>query len=167
MLSAQPLHPEVLRVPLVVKRPGVRPWTNDALVSHMDLAPTLLSTVGVQPLARLDGAHLDALPDQRGLLHECGWHVGVNFACATVHKGLMYTYNLSSDADELFDLGHPDAPNISSDPRRRECIAKLGSILSGDPRWLGYWHSFRIDRYTELPVFDDADPQIQSGRTPH
>ena len=76
----------------------------------------------------------------------------------------MYTYNLSSDADELYDLSHADAPNIASDERRRECIAKLGAILSNDPRWLGYWHSFRIDRYHELPKFDDADPQIQSGR---
>jgi hypothetical protein len=83
---------------------------------------------------------------------------------------LLYTYNLSSAADELFDLRDTDAANVAVDPARTmdrtEMIGKLGRILERDPRWLGYWHSFRIDRYFELPRFDDGDPQLQSGRTP-
>jgi hypothetical protein len=57
----------------------------------------------------------------------------------------LYTYNLASDSDELYDL------------------ASLATILQNDTRWLAYRHSFRIDRYFELPRFEDADPQLQSG----
>jgi arylsulfatase A-like enzyme len=172
------LHPEVLRVPLVMKMPGKRGVAAvDAPVCHMDLAPTLLSMTGIEPMARMDGIPLhDHLagrpaPQDRDLLFECGWHVGVNFACATQRRTpdgrhLLYTYNLSSNADELFDMNDPDARNLAASAKkdRQDMIGKLGGILQRDPRWLGYWHSFRIDHYAELPKVEDADPQIQKPR---
>jgi hypothetical protein len=30
-------------------------------------------------------------------------------------------------------------------------IGRLGAVLERDPRWLGYWSSFRIDTYFDLP----------------
>jgi arylsulfatase A-like enzyme len=174
------LHPEVLRVPMIVKPAGrTAVKTVDAPVCHMDVAPTLLSMTGIEPMARMDGIPLQdhlagkPVPQDRDLLFECGWHVGVNFACATQMRRndgshLLYTYNLSSNADELYDLTETDASNLAADQRRqndkKEMIAKLGGILESDPRWLGYWHSFRIDKNHELPRFEDADPQLQSGR---
>jgi arylsulfatase A-like enzyme len=169
------LHPEVLRVPLLIKMPrakGAR--TVDVAVSHLDVAPTLLSMVGVEPMARQDGIplhdHLAGRPpaDNRELLFECGWHVGVNFACATQAtrsdgRRLLYAYNMSSMHDELFDLAHDDASNLRDDSARRDMIRKLGSMLERDGRWLGYWHSFRIDHYFDLPRMIDRDPQLKSG----
>jgi len=45
----------VVRVPLVMRIPGVAPTTIDALVSHVDLAPSVLSLVGAMPPAGIDG----------------------------------------------------------------------------------------------------------------
>lgn len=158
------LFPDVLRVPLVVKMPRGRHHRVEAPVSHLDLAPTLLEVAGVEPLERLDGRSLgpyleDAgAPADRELLFECGWHVGVNFACAIQRwqpggGHHLYTYNLSSTVDELYDLTAEDAENLAQRDRKlhREMVERMGAFLARDPRWIGYWHSFRTDHYFDLP----------------
>jgi len=169
------LYPDILRVPLAIKMPGVKPRSIDSPVSHLDLAPTLLEIAGVETPARLDGQSL--LPLLRGekeggdreLLFECGWHVGVNFACGFQHwspsgEHYLYAYNLSSPVDELYDLRSDDPENLAGKPEfthvRRDMIERLGAFLQRDARWLGYWHSFRIDHYHDLPKRTESDAQM-------
>jgi len=163
------LYPDVLRVPLAVKMPkssGIRHRTVDAPVSHLDIAPTLLGVAGIEPLERLDGRSL--LPHLQGaaqaadreLFFECGWHIGVNFACAIQKwtaggEHYLYSYNASSPFDELYDLTSSDAENLAHDPAHKpvhaEMVGRLGAMLERDPRWIGYSSPFRIDHYAELP----------------
>jgi len=163
------LFPDVLRVPLIIKMPrGYKVASRfvDAPVSHLDLAPTLLALCDIQPQERFDGISLlpaiekDMPARDRALLFECGWHVGVNFACGVQRLSAdgshhLYSYNLSSSTDELYDLRQEDARNLSTDPDhkqlRKQMIEYLGEVLALDSRWLGYWSSFRIDRYSDLP----------------
>ena len=161
------LYPETLRVPLAVKLPksaGQRTRQVESPVCHLDVAPTLLEMAGVHPGERLDGRSLTPLLDgqpesDRGMLFECGWHVGVNFACAfqrrTPQGHFLYSYNASSDVDELYDLASDDPLNLARLPEHRKTragmIAALGAFLERDPRWLGWWSSFRIDHYEDLP----------------
>jgi hypothetical protein len=98
-------------------------------------------------------------PD-RDLLFECGWHTGVNFACATQRwtrggEHYLYSYNCSDRYDELYDLHSTDADNLAANPdfkkTRSEMIERLGSFLQKDPRWRGYYSSFSVDHYWDLP----------------
>lgn len=163
------LYPDVLRAPLVVKMPasmGIRPHTVDAPVSLLDVAPTLLSVAGIEPQARLDGQslipHLQGTlrPADRDLIFSCGWHVGVNFACGIQRwdgsgSHHLYSYNPSSDIDELYDLNAVEAENLAQEPQyaalRNEMIDRLGTLLQSDPRWSGYWLSYRLDKFFDLP----------------
>ncbi len=172
------LHPDVVRVPLWVKMPqssGAGHRTVEVPVSHLDVAPTLLELAGVEPMARLDGRsllpHIDgtARPTNRELLFECGWHVGVNFACGIQRwepggEHWMYTYNCSDEFDELYDLNAPEPRNLARDSGNRdryvEMVRYMGEFLERDPRWRGYWHSFRLDRYEELPRQEAGDVQM-------
>ena len=172
------LFPDVLRVPLVFKMPaksGIKHKTVDAPVAHLDIAPTLLSIAGVEPQERLDGHSLvsclrgTATPSDRNFLFECGWHTGVNFACAVQRweragGHYLYSYNLSSTVDELYDLKAIDAENLALKPEhkklRTEMIQRLGVVLESDPRWIGYWHSFRVDHFFDLPKPKSGDPQM-------
>ncbi len=118
------LYPDVLRVPLMIKMPGMTPGQVEEPVSHLDIAPTLLGIAGVDPMERLDGRSLVPYlrrhvtnPD-RDLLFECGWHTGVNFACATQQwtrsgEHYLYAYNCSDRYDELYDLHSADAENLA------------------------------------------------------
>jgi hypothetical protein len=39
-------------------------------------------------------------------------------------------------------------------------IQRLGAVLESDPRWIGYWHSLRVDHFSELPKPKPGDPQM-------
>ena len=169
------LYPDVLRVPFVLKTPGVpRGTTAKETVSLLDLSQTLLDAAGIQPEAMFDGTSL--LPLIRGgtiertnrLLFFGGWHVGVNFACGIEHRTsdgghFLYAYNCSSPCDELYDLHAEDAVNLIDNKKyeavRLEMIRELGEALQKDSRWNGYWAEFRIARYEDLPK-TDGDMQL-------
>ena len=163
------LYPDVLRVPLVVKPPaamGIRGRVVQAPVSLMDIGPTILSAVGLEPEVKFDGRSLlpylqePAPSGDRDLLFFGGWHVGVNFPCGIQRwnadgSHYLYSYNCSSPVDELYDLNAVDAENLAQKPEhaalRKKMIERLGSILEADPRWTGYWAEFRIAKYFDLP----------------
>ena len=124
------LFPDVLRVPLVFKMPaksGIKHKTVAAPVAHLDFAPTLLEVAGVEPQEWLDGRSLlpdlqgTSMPSDRDFLFECGWHTGVNFARGIQHwkaarEHYLYSYNLASTVDELYDLEASDAENLAFKP---------------------------------------------------
>lgn len=163
------LYPDVLRTPLVIKPPAgmeIRPHTVEAPVSLLDIGPTVLSTVGLEPEAKMDGRSL--LPYMKGptastdrdLLFFGGWHVGVNFPCGIQQwnadgSHYLYSYDCSSPVDELYDLNAVEAENLAQKPEhaalRKKMVDRLGTALQGDPRWIGYWSEFRIAQYFELP----------------
>ncbi|MGD8239294.1 MAG: sulfatase-like hydrolase/transferase [Armatimonadota bacterium] len=171
-------HPKVARVPLSLKLPrggapaGARSVT--APVSLLDIAPTVLELAGVGPDERLDGETLTPFVEgakarrETPLLYECGWHVCPNPAVATFARLadgrlLMYTYNLTSQLDELYDLGDASHRNLAQDPEhaavKTKMIQRLAAILEPDPRWRCYWHTFRLDKFDVLGV-PDGDLQM-------
>ncbi len=171
------LHPDVLRVPMVVKLPHNAPPAHsviDTPVSLLDLSQTLLAAAGIHAEAMFDGTSL--LPvllgngplNERTLLFFGGWHVGVNFACGMQHlfpdgRHFLYAYNCSSTVDELYDLNSDDAVNLIDSPNHtdvaHEMIRRLGKALQADPRWGGYWTEFRLARFASLPLVE-GDMQL-------
>ena len=75
----------------------------------------------------------------------------------------MYTYNLTSDCDELYDLDARPMRNVAGDAEmtaaKDEMTRRLGAFLQADPRWSCYWHTFRLDKY-ELLELEGGDFQM-------
>lgn len=171
------LYPDIVRVPMVFKLPGDmqrRRATVESPVSLLDLSQTILDFAGIRPEAKFDGISLMPVlkggpgEDERTLLFFGGWHVGVNFDCGIQHRAAdgrryLYSYNCTSQIDELFDLDSDDATNLIGKPElasvRKELIRRLGAALQSDPRFLGYWAEFRIARYRDLPKIQ-GDEQL-------
>lgn len=153
-----PLHyEEALRVPLVMDGPGIEPGARvEALVSLMDLVPTLAELCGVE----LDVAH-EGIPFARAVTGQGGWegrpwvisesfHVGgtesgrgepadpavldlerdgVNVSIRTAtHR---YIYRLH-DHDELYELGSDpyELSNLAGSPEHRSRIDELRHIIA-------------------------------------
>jgi arylsulfatase A-like enzyme len=147
----------------------------DSPVSLLDIAPTVMETIGVQTAERLDGESLVPFIEgrecerEKPLLFEACWHVAPNPAVAIqwrpeAGKLYMYTYNLTSDVDELYDLNdYEHYRNLAFDEDYRDVkrlmIEKLGSVLQADDRWRCYWHTFRVDKFHHLPS-EGGDAQM-------
>jgi arylsulfatase A-like enzyme len=163
------LYPDIVRVPMVFKLPHAMPRlhaTIESPASLLDLSQTIFDVAGIKPEAKFDGVSL--LPaletgngsEDRTLLFFGGWHVGVNFDCGIQHRfadghRYLYSYNCTSEVDELFDLDSEDAVNLIDSPGhadvRSKLIHLLGAALQSDPRWTGYWAEFRVARFQDLP----------------
>lgn len=161
-------HPKTAQVPLVVKLPGgeAAGTRHEQLVTLLDIAPTVLEAAGIEPADRIDGESLlplirgERAERERPFIFEAGWHVAPNPAVSYFAeiggRHLMYTYNLTSDFDELYDLDARPCANIAGDEAeaavKDELIRRLGAFLSSDPRWNCYWHTLRLDHYELLDL---------------
>jgi arylsulfatase A-like enzyme len=113
------LYEEVLRVPLIVVGPGVRAGArSDALVSLIDVAPTLLDLAGAEPLRGSDGESIRSLlaggggPRPRPIaLHTTAADRRVNL------RGLR---DASTKLIEDTAAGRREYYDLSADPRERE-----------------------------------------------
>jgi hypothetical protein len=90
---------------------------------------------------------------------------GIQRRAADGHR-YLYSYNCTSEVDELFDLDSGEhAVNLIAVPDsarvRKELIQSLGSALQTDPRWASYWAEFRIARFSDLPR-TEGDMQLFS-----
>jgi arylsulfatase A-like enzyme len=169
-------HPRVERVPLCLKLPhgesagqGV-----SAPVCLLDLAPTVLQTAGISPRARLDGesllplVHAEKSERDRPFIFESGWHVTANPA-VSIQKQIpgrghfLYTYNVTSPIDELYDLSDQTYRNLAPDENYRDVLTRmmreLGTVLQADRRWRCYWHSYRLEKHAELEI-ESGDTQM-------
>ncbi len=133
------LHDELLRVPLVIRAPGLAPARVDAPVSLLDVTPTVLDALGL-PYADLDGQSL--LPAARGdagaadSLRERGQIVGRPLygterwgAIAQQRKwtttaGASELYDLEADAGELNNLLKKPDDTVDS-----QWMARAGEAL--------------------------------------
>lgn len=173
------LYPDIARVPMVFKQPANMPRqhaTVESPASLLDLSQTILDYAGIKPEAKFDGVSLmPALQsgqgsEERTILFFGGWHVGVNFDCGIQRRAAdgrryLYSYNCTSQVDELFDLDSEDAVNLIASSEhakvRKVLIQSLGAALQADPRWAGYWAEFRIARFSDLPR-TEGDMQLFS-----
>ena len=163
------LHPDIVRVPMIFKPPANMPRqhaTVESPASLLDLSQTILAFAGIKPEGKFDGVSLlSALQsghgsEERTILFFGGWHVGVNFNCGIQRRAAdgrryLYSYNCTSQVDELFDLDSEDAVNLVASPEhariREDLIQSLSTALQADSRWAGYWAEFRIAHFSELP----------------
>ena len=108
------LYDEMLRVPLLIKAPGVRPGMREIQTQSVDLAPTLASAVGAELPSDLAGADLAPVL-QRGMSPEpiaFAERPGGRYAIRTREWKLISSlegqdelYHLTVDPQERIRLG--------------------------------------------------------------
>jgi arylsulfatase A-like enzyme len=121
---------EAVRVPLLVRYPGVLAagGTNDALVSNVDLMPTLLKLCGVDIPENVQGQDLSAPSESIYCSGKLGdpdeWRMvvrGLDKLVVNRDLNVTHLYNLGQDPFELENL----AREVSQDLKRDELKALL------------------------------------------
>ncbi len=159
------LNPGVVQTPLYLKPPGEHQYGKtqqdvETPVSLLDLAPTILQSVGVSSSERLDGITLfDALEgeersEERPILCEIWSHVIPNPAIGMVFQAgdgqsYMFTFNACDDIDELYLLENGKTlRNLYHDEGAadilQEALSKMETILDADARWNSYAGFFKL-----------------------
>ncbi len=135
MLKAPSIPYDALsRVPLIVAGPGCRPTTSEALVSLVDLLPTVANLAGA-PIPRFVQGH-DLAPLLKGAAGEGkGWRDAVfsesHDVKAVRTARYKYLYNQRLGIEELYDLDNDphEQHDIAPDPSSRACILEMRTRL--------------------------------------
>jgi len=127
------MYDPLVKVPLIVKYPGgsSAAATGDALVSNLDLAPTILARAGCEPAETMAGLDLAARPQGRELIFAEGWRNRQYMVRSRTQKLLLCRegrhnryFDLAADPLEMEDL-------FSRGDRQREIEALKQHLL----RW--------------------------------
>jgi uncharacterized sulfatase len=143
--SKQSQYDGGLRTPIMIRWPGkVAPRMSDELALSIDLAPTLLTAVGIEPTAQMQGVNLldqQAVQARRAVYGECFTHNAndLNDPAANLRWRWMVdghwklivpdSQNEPDAATELYDLAADphETKNLAAGDAAR--VAKLRSML--------------------------------------
>ncbi|HZP40508.1 MAG TPA: sulfatase-like hydrolase/transferase [Candidatus Binatia bacterium] len=150
LLFKGPLHYDgLLRVPLLVRGPGVRPGVVGAPVGTIDLAPTILDLVGLPIPATVEGRSLRPFlaggsEDREWVLTENDHEMGLPMYLRTLttERWVLTRWDTLPGVGELYDRRNDpgELENRWDDAAcagvRRDLLALLGEVANPSPRRL-------------------------------
>ena len=136
-----------LRIPMLMRGPGVPDATDSRIVANIDVAPTILDATGIQADYMIDGVSLFAPHEREWLLVEGPtdavnprlpfWRHG--YVSSSTHyfewrDGFREYYDLRSDPWELSNLlGDRDASNDPADEEAIAAMVEAAAQCAGPP----------------------------------
>jgi arylsulfatase A-like enzyme len=153
---ANALFDEVMRVPLIVRAPGLEPGADARLSQHIDVPPTVLGLLGLPPHASFQGMDLLGPTEARSAFL-VGQAIAHQYAIVQGSHKLIYDARLGSHLlfDLVDDLGETDDLSASSP----ELVCRLGLRLHSWRRaQLEYYGDPRAHSAEYPPVLDPAFP---------
>jgi len=133
MYQKMEMYEQAVRVPLVFRGPGVRQQVCDTPVSHLDVMPTLLDSLGLDVPDDLDGVSAartlesGAPPPERPVFCQYSGNPKIgDIRRAVITRRYKYVYD-PTDVPELYDLESDplETRNIASAPEARTILADL------------------------------------------
>ena len=160
-LHGRTAYDETLHVPLAVKAPGVAPGAHDALTANVDIAPTILSALGVPIPDSYQGYDLlgraSTAPADRIVYSET-----VTNAVAAIQGRRKWVHWTDENLWEGYDL--------AGDPRERRNLAdESGWMTDGRAHieWFEIpWRTRRDLRRTTAAEYTAWLRRLSAGRTP-
>jgi len=139
VLHGRTQYEEVLRIPLILRGPGVPSGARVAEpVSLVDVVPTLLGLLGLPLPEALDGIDLRTLWSERGspalreraLVGEADHENDVLDSTRSVRRGnLKLIYDVEHDRSRLFDLASDPGEERDIAAKRPEQVRELRAVL--------------------------------------
>ncbi|MDV7102809.1 sulfatase-like hydrolase/transferase [Vibrio sp. TH_r3] len=168
-------QPDIFAIPLYLKPPkSALPVAKnvDTVCSALDIAPTLLRFAGIDKPCHMEGSELLKVAkgqdrDKLEPVFQTGMHVGMNLGAGIrielMGKEWFYGYNVSTGYQELYDVDADVQVNqfyqTVGIELRPQLVNKMAEVLSSDPRWRGYWASYRLHNMEYLS--EDANNDMQ------
>ncbi len=132
------MYDRSIRLPFILSAPGIEPGRRGQLVSQVDMAPTVLDLLGMEPLAHAQGETLvpilrePSFPGRKYVFSEFNGYINGGFRIrACMSDRYKYVYH-HEDRDQLFDyVSDPgELENLVEDPAQAEVARKMRDVLS-------------------------------------
>ena len=148
------LYEETIRVPLIMQLPGHEPRRVDGVASHVDVAPTVLSAMGLSPHPAMQGHDLlQPIPEERAAFVTVQTPLRWDLAVVTSRYKLVLTGAL--EQPRLFDL--KDDPGELTNLARSE-----NKILHDLASRLRVYRDSQLTYYhTASRMRDEYPPRVQ------
>ena len=146
------LYEEVIRVPLVVRGPGISSRREASPTSLLDVVPTVLDWAGVAPAGRLHGRSLLLAPGERECYGETEHTADGTrkLFLRSGQRGWKAILSLAPDSDRLANLEWYD---LAMDPlERRRAPAEPDLAVSVRDRAMEMWRQGRAGAASAPPV---------------
>ncbi|MFW6163504.1 MAG: sulfatase-like hydrolase/transferase, partial [Planctomycetota bacterium] len=133
MYQKMEMYEPAIRVPLLIRAPGCEARVHDVPVSHLDVLPTLLDLMGLDPQPALDGLSLadcvrsDAPPPERPVFCQYSGNPAIgDIRRAVVTRRHKYVHDPAAEP-ELYDLDADplEMTNLAPDPAYDDLLADL------------------------------------------
>lgn len=150
------LYEEVVRVPLVIRAPGVEPRVSARPAQHVDVPPSVLDLLGLPPHPAFQGESLLSGPDRSDRpLFVVGQALADQYA--VVSNGYKLIYDAEERRHLLFDLCADPGETRDLVGERPQLVERLSRSLQG-------WRKIQIEYYADWeaqqryypPVLRDA-----------
>lgn len=133
------LHEDVIRIPLLVRAPGLAPRAVATPASLVDLMPTLLALAGIEPPADLDGVSLAPLlrggPEGErarplfAVEHYASWWMDARTRAAEVQPRPLSVAVIDGDRWYLRAGKREEVYDVASDPHQERDLRAVASDL--------------------------------------
>lgn len=126
------LYEEVVRVPLIIRSPGLAPGVDSRIVQHVDLPPTVLELLGLPPHPSHQGRSLAASPDgtdSRPVYLVCQTPLVTQYAI--VRSGWKLMLDVKRQSIELYHLDADPGETENLAEQRAEIHRQLLDQLLG------------------------------------
>ena len=129
-------YESTLKVPLVVWGPGVETGTDARPARHVDIVPTLLGALGVEPPAGLPGRSLLAAPDPAQTAYFEALSTNLNRGWAPL-RGMLRERRKYIDLPlpELYDLSRDPGEKVNLFATERRIARALAGELPAESVW--------------------------------
>ena len=139
---AGPIYDEVMRVPLIIRAPGLAPSVDNRLAQHIDVPPSVLALLGLPPHPSFQGATLlNDHPDPDKAIFMVTQNVlAQQYGIIRSHWKLIYDEQQRNY--QLFDLAADPKETINLAKRETSIMKQLADHLHA-------WRSAQIKYYSD------------------
>lgn len=148
---ASAIFDEVMKVPLVIRAPQLKPGTEDRLVQHVDIAPSIVGLLGLPAHPSFQGIDLlNTAPDPKRSAYMVA-QTPLAYQYGIVRSGHKLIYDERDRRYSLYDL-------VSDPGEKTDLAAAKAALVQELAKRLQTWRTLQIEYY--------ADKSLQAREYP-
>jgi arylsulfatase A-like enzyme len=144
---------EVMRVPLVIRAPGLTPALDGRPAQHIDIPPTVLELLGLPPHPSFQGRSLNGPWDGAERSRFLMAQTPLAFQFGIVRGNFKLTYDVKTTLNTMYNLARDPMEYNDIGPKNRKRVEKYRKLLDT-------WRKHQLDYYRDPALHARTYPPV-------